>query len=147
MTTHSFGDRVRAERERRGLSQAALAKLSGVTRSAVSQWESGRTQSVRPLHLLAVSDALGVSIRQLVTGKDPYHLPAGKLDGRVSAMPRALRDYVAEIVMLCERATKIWPDFLLDRPADTPEIKRALHRQIGTMMQGPSLTLPDSKSA
>jgi antitoxin CcdA len=37
------GDEIKAARERRGLTQKQLAKLLGVTHSAISHWERGRT--------------------------------------------------------------------------------------------------------
>lgn len=44
---------IRSERERQGLSQEALARLLGVTTSAVVKWESGaRTPSGAALTLL-----------------------------------------------------------------------------------------------
>jgi transcriptional regulator with XRE-family HTH domain len=38
------GELIRAEREKRGLTQTQLARILGVTHSAVSHWESGRTE-------------------------------------------------------------------------------------------------------
>jgi transcriptional regulator with XRE-family HTH domain len=38
----AFRQSLRRERERRNLSQRALSRLTGVSHSAVSQWESGR---------------------------------------------------------------------------------------------------------
>jgi transcriptional regulator with XRE-family HTH domain len=60
-----LGQRLRELREGAGLSQLQLARLTGVSRNAVSQWESGQTQpSSRRLTLL--SRALGVAIDQLM---------------------------------------------------------------------------------
>lgn len=60
------GHRFRALREAAGLSQTKLASLTGVSRNAVSQWESGETQpSSRRLAKLA--KALGVQIDDIMT--------------------------------------------------------------------------------
>lgn len=42
MENRKLGERIRAARERSGLSQAALGRLFGISREAVAQWESGR---------------------------------------------------------------------------------------------------------
>lgn len=54
-----IGERVRAERERRGWNQADLSRRSGLAPSAVSQIESGaREPSPRSLAKLAVTLAV-----------------------------------------------------------------------------------------
>jgi transcriptional regulator with XRE-family HTH domain len=68
-----IGDRLRAARERRGLSREALAFHSDVSWSAIAQIESGRRRNVRPNTLSALSDSLGVSLDYLVRGTSPAH--------------------------------------------------------------------------
>jgi transcriptional regulator with XRE-family HTH domain len=63
-----IGPRLRAARERRGLSREALAVHSGLSWSAIAQVESGRRKNVRPQTLSALADALGVTIDYLVHG-------------------------------------------------------------------------------
>ena len=66
--SENFTDRLKAARERRGLSQTDLAKLTGLQPSAVSHFETGnRAPSFDNLKRLA--DALGVSIDYLL-GRD-----------------------------------------------------------------------------
>lgn len=65
MTT--IGQRVRAEREARKLSRAALADLAGVSAGALGDLELGYTQKGLSLHRIA--DALGLSVDWLETGK------------------------------------------------------------------------------
>lgn len=43
-----LGERIRALRERRGLSQAALASKLGVNASTVGNWERGRVRRLFP---------------------------------------------------------------------------------------------------
>lgn len=63
--SEKFTDRLKAARERRGLSQTDLAKLTGLQPSAVSHFETGnRAPSFDNLKRLA--DALGVSIDYLL---------------------------------------------------------------------------------
>lgn len=60
-------DRIRAVRESEGASQADFAKRLGVSRAAVTQWESGvKVPSSSILHLIAKE--FGVSEYWLLTG-------------------------------------------------------------------------------
>jgi transcriptional regulator with XRE-family HTH domain len=54
-----------------GMSQAELGRICHVNRSAVNQWISGTVQHIRPDHLVAIADALGLEIRWLITGRGP----------------------------------------------------------------------------
>jgi transcriptional regulator with XRE-family HTH domain len=66
--TNGIGARLRAARERAGLSREALAFHSGVSWSAIAQVESGRRTNLRPRTLSALARALGVTIDYLVAG-------------------------------------------------------------------------------
>jgi transcriptional regulator with XRE-family HTH domain len=59
-----FGDGVRAQRQRRGLTQDALAKLAGVSRVTVIAIESG-TGNATIATLDAIAKALKVDVREL----------------------------------------------------------------------------------
>lgn len=66
MTT--IGERVRAEREARGLKLNELAKMIGDSYSStISELESGRSRTTKKLRLIA--EALGVSLEWLETGR------------------------------------------------------------------------------
>ncbi len=69
-----LSDRIKAARDAKGLSQAALGKLIGVSRVAVTQWESGETA---PTHgkLPVIADALGVSVSDLLSDDAPLPPP------------------------------------------------------------------------
>ena len=41
MTTETLGERIRATRQAAGLSQEKLAEQLGLTRQAVTKWETG----------------------------------------------------------------------------------------------------------
>lgn len=68
MANAGMGKRIRDLRERAGMTQAHLAQLIGVTRSAISQIESGLTKGVRPNHLLALAKHLKTPVESLVNG-------------------------------------------------------------------------------
>ena len=88
MTT--IGERIRDVRSGKELSQQALADTVGVTRATVSQWEIGDIKNLRPANLLSVADALGVSIRWLITGRGPktdgHYLQAAEDPARYDSM-------------------------------------------------------------
>lgn len=69
-----FSDRLRHSRSLRGYTQAELARLAGLSQSAVASYESGERKSSRGLFKLAA--ALGVEAQWLDTGKGPMERPA-----------------------------------------------------------------------
>ncbi|WP_238017009.1 XRE family transcriptional regulator [Dactylosporangium sp. AC04546] len=70
MDVEALGERVRAERKRRGLTLDALAGASGVSRSMLSEIErGGRTPTVLVLDRIATG--LGTSIARLLQDERP----------------------------------------------------------------------------
>ena len=65
----TIGGRIAALRRERGLSQARLAEATGVSRSAVAQWETGRAGQYSS-HLGRIAQALDVSVELLLHGHD-----------------------------------------------------------------------------
>ncbi|WP_158746062.1 helix-turn-helix domain-containing protein [Acidisphaera sp. L21] len=65
----SIGERIAAWRRDRGMSQAALATATGVSRSAVAQWETDRAGQVSG-NLSRIARALDVSVEALLHGSD-----------------------------------------------------------------------------
>lgn len=61
-----FGERLRAAREQKGISQKSVAELLGVTRTQVSDIENGKT---------------GTSMARLVTLAEFYHVSTDYLLG------------------------------------------------------------------
>ncbi len=60
-----FGEKLTAVRKDRGFSQEELAERIGVSRQAVSKWESGESYPDIE-NLIALSDVFGVSIDRLI---------------------------------------------------------------------------------
>jgi transcriptional regulator with XRE-family HTH domain len=63
----TIGNRIRALRRARGLTQDTLAVSTGVSRSAVAQWETGRAGQISG-KLRRIAEALGVSVSMLKEG-------------------------------------------------------------------------------
>lgn len=61
----SIHKRIRDARKARGLSQAQLAELCGVTRSAVQQWEAEGGTAPKRSQLPLVAGVLGLSVAQM----------------------------------------------------------------------------------
>lgn len=67
----AIGTRIRNKRLAKGWSQNDLARLVGVARESVSQWETGDTKSLRPENLLRTAKHLNVNVEWLVFGTEP----------------------------------------------------------------------------
>ena len=81
-----LGDRIRALRQARGLSQSQLAELCGVTKSAVSQWELGQSANIKLEVFLSLVDALGTSPHYLVFGPEKPRQGTSGATGRHRAL-------------------------------------------------------------
>jgi len=62
----SLKDKVRVKREEKGLKQADLAKISGLTQATISRIESGEIQHLRADKIKALAKALDVTVDFLV---------------------------------------------------------------------------------
>lgn len=65
----TIGERLRALRQKRGMSQVLLADLSGVSHTSIHLWETGKkhpaTKTLRP-----VAELLGVTVEYLINGNE-----------------------------------------------------------------------------
>lgn len=66
IAAQALGERIRAFRTERGLSQESLAEAVGVTRMAVSLWETG-SRLPGSLHLMGLAQALDIPLGDLGT--------------------------------------------------------------------------------
>ncbi|MCL2360987.1 MAG: helix-turn-helix domain-containing protein [Defluviitaleaceae bacterium] len=82
----SLGERIKNQRSQSGLSQEKVAELVGVSRQAVTKWETGQS-APSTANLIALSEIFGVSLGELISGvRDtisdknvpPVHEPAQK---------------------------------------------------------------------
>ena len=70
----SLADRIKTKRKEKRLTMEALGKLVGVSKSSVSQWESGLTKKMDGENLVTLANALGVNAYWLSTGKNPIYI-------------------------------------------------------------------------
>lgn len=115
----SLGERIAALRRDRGLSQAALAAATGVSRSAVAQWETDRTGQVTG-NLSRIAQVLDVSVEVLLHG-DAARGPEG-LTGDELALLRLYRvcgaEGRADVLRLARRVAKA-----AGEPAGPPRVR------------------------
>lgn len=76
-------DRLREARRNKGLSQAGLSKLLGVSQASIAAIEAGRNK--RPTNLVSIAKALDISPYWLETGKEDKEIvsnatPLGKIE-------------------------------------------------------------------
>jgi transcriptional regulator with XRE-family HTH domain len=91
------GVAVRASRQRRGWSRETLAHASGLSFAAITQIETGRRTELRVSTLVALADALRVSVDYLVRAE----VAASLLEHRAHVY-----DSTEELVQLAERVAR-----------------------------------------
>jgi transcriptional regulator with XRE-family HTH domain len=68
----TFGERLALAMDRRGMTQARLAKLVGISRAHVSNWLLGKRELPQGVHIvIALSKVLNVPLAWLVNGEPP----------------------------------------------------------------------------
>lgn len=65
----AFAEKVRVKREEKRLTQAELAKKTGLTQATISRIESGEVQQVKTDSVLKLAHTLGVTVDFLVGDK------------------------------------------------------------------------------
>lgn len=129
----SFSDRLKETRGVKGLSQQALAELSGVSQSTIANIESGRNLGSK--NLIQIAKALDTNAEWLLTGKGPQE-PTEKGTRYAEAFTEALEQGLNDPEALEKRrqmqhqlrsATRI-PVFEYQLDATTGEPKALLHR-------------------
>ena len=67
----TIGERIATLRAKKKLTQTELASSVGVSRVAVTKWESGETQNMKLANLTGLSRVFSISIEELITGISP----------------------------------------------------------------------------
>lgn len=66
-----IGENIRKERKRQKISQGSLAKSLGMSRSTISQIESGTVQEIGIRKLIRILDHLGLELQVRPAGAPP----------------------------------------------------------------------------
>ena len=88
----TLGERIQTHRKRAGLSQEQLAERVGVSRQAVTKWESGKSTPGTG-HLFRLAEVFGTTVDRLLSPEDaaPPAPPAPQAPGRRIAWRERLR--------------------------------------------------------
>src|SRR5690606_25761163 len=86
-----FGELVRAERERKSLSQKGVADQLGISRVSLANIESGR-QRIMLMEAIELANLLGLSLSSL---QDEFS--SNRLDKKVKEQPKKVRDALLSI--------------------------------------------------
>lgn len=131
-------DRIQQLRKAKGISQETLADQIGVSRQAVSKWESEQaTPDVEKIILL--SDYFGVTTDYLLKGIEPVsgEEKRGKPDGRVFAIAATALNFIGLIA-----AVMIWYE---KQTAEAPAVGLIL-MTVGCMIFGIGMTVAEERT-
>lgn len=96
-----IGEKVRALRTSRGLTQGQLGDMIGVQKAAVQKYESGAVANIKPGVLLNMCDALGVSPSVLMGWRD------GSSDDDMDLMDAVGRAHGSDVAAIVDAASQM----------------------------------------
>ncbi len=73
----TVGEKIKAERKARGLTQTELGEKLGVQKNAVSKWECGRVDAIPAAKIKAMAALFGVPVSYLI---DDGAAPAARVE-------------------------------------------------------------------
>ena len=88
-----IGEKIRAARQAKGMTQEELGDILGVQKSAIAKYENGRIVNIKRSTLKKISDTLDIPPFELVFNEDK---PAITDDG-LSANMKTLIDFVKTV--------------------------------------------------
>ena len=109
--------RIQAARKAKDMSAADLARAIGVTRMAVSAWESGKV-APRPSILVKVANALGLSTEYLRSGKRANGQGQGAAALSVAELLDEVRLKIAQATGLPPERVRLRVEFIDPRDKD-----------------------------
>ena len=124
----TIGDRIKEAREAKGFSQAKLAREVGVSREAVSQWESGGLPTMG--NLTKIAKTTGRTLVWLTEATNDVQTPLtirqilGQLDDVDLRSIRALREWMAQLSGA--------PEMIIILETEAISLRERLHGLIGT---------------
>jgi transcriptional regulator with XRE-family HTH domain len=107
----SIGERMKAKRVERGLSQKRIAAVAGVTNAAVSKWEANGGGSMSAVVALRIAQHLNVNPVWLIHGEgnptDIVHVPdisdeAQQLARKIHSLPDGVCDALQRLLAVIQ---------------------------------------------
>ena len=114
----SLGERIARRRRELNINQTELARKTGVSRQAVSQWESGQIRDIKSQHIAMLAKVLRTDTRWLMGEK----MPAG-----VNDTPELYGDSLVKRIRFLTEEERGRVQRLLD---DMEEEQRQLYLQL-----------------
>ncbi len=96
-----LGQRIRAVREERGLTQQAVARSAGIATDMVSRLENGHYTSPGLRTLLRIAEGMGVSLALLLPDAPsaPNSAPESALKARLSALAHRAEPHELDLLV------------------------------------------------
>ena len=120
----SMGRRIAARRVEMGMTQADLATKLGVSRQAVSMWETGDIRDIRGRHLTLLSSVLNTTDDWILFGDEATTRPTADENGTVAELMAIIRRMTRE-----ERAETL--EELRAREEKARELYEQLRKRFG----------------
>jgi transcriptional regulator with XRE-family HTH domain len=95
----TLADRIRTARKRARISQAELARQTGVTASAVSQWEHPEGTTPDLARLVGIASATNVSLDWLVSGRERALRANAASEARAADTPAVMPEMFAHDIL------------------------------------------------
>ena len=122
----SFGERITELRTQCGLSQNQLAKAMGVSRQAVSKWETG--QSVPDsMNTIRLAEVLETDVEYLTTGRKSYGRRPPVVINTVETVEKVIEKPVIQVV---EKVVEKTIEIPVIEYVEKPVIKKVYQKQI-----------------
>ena len=93
----SIGERIVELRNKKDISQGALAQMLDVSRQAISKWENDQS-SPDTLHLIKLADILDTEVEYLATGRKPVYEEAPIVVNMVKKVDKVVEKVVEKPV-------------------------------------------------
>jgi transcriptional regulator with XRE-family HTH domain len=106
----NIGEKIRAARLAKGMTQEELGKILGVQKSAIAKYENGRIVNIKRSTLKKISDVLGIRPSELIYEKIEQN-PVGMAELHIEMIEDVdLSDLFQDFKLLDARERKIVKD-------------------------------------
>ena len=86
-------------RDSQGLTDAEIARQSGLNKSTFSDWKSGKG-TPKADKLLPIAKCLGTTIEYLMTGENPFTVEMAEIDVDLLNMNKQMKEYALKMAAL-----------------------------------------------